>query len=218
MKNGDDYMDRIDAVKRLLEARKKYYSIKRDCEGTDARRQIWESDDRMYDILDELEEPTIEEVVDKLSDQSFALSDNALEAMSDGIDATESPELTSIATIWILWDEDRREMMEIDVVTMFGEAYGKLGIPVEELPEIGIKDTLFLEGYLREFPIDERNIIKEEDPGYEQVMKLFDLVKRKQMQLNLRKEKQENEYLTQRAEAISEAENATRKADPVNEL
>ena len=218
MKKGDDYMDRIEAVKRLLEARKKYYSIKRDCEGKDARRQIWESDDRMYNILDELEEPTIEEVVDKLSDQSFALSDDALEAMSNGIDEEESPELTSIATIWILWDEDRREMLEIDVVTMFGEAYGKLGIPVEELPEIGIKDTLFLEGYLREFPIDERNIIKEEDPGYEQVMELFDLVKRKQMQLNLRKEKQENKKLTQRAEQISAVENATRKAGKGNEL
>lgn len=211
-------MDRIDAVKRLLEARKKYYSIKRDFEGKDARRQIGESDDRMYDILYELEEPTIEEVVDKLSDQSFALSDNALEAMSHGIDATESPELTSIATIWIMWDDARSEMMEIEVVTMFGEAYGKLGIPVEELPEIGIKDTLFLEGYLRGFPIDERNIIKEEDPGYEQVMELFVLVKRKQMQLDLKKAKQENKYLTQRAEEILEVENATGKVDLVNEV
>lgn len=158
----------------------------------------------IYNILGELQEPTLEDVVEKFPDQPVSLSDAGLSELFETISDIESPELMKIASI--LREMKYDDWLEIDVISILGEAYGKLGIPVEELPEIGIQDTIFLKGYLYNFPKNEHTIIKEGAPEYGQYMELFNLVQRAQGELDLKNQKKEQDDLNGRTRKIAEAE------------
>lgn len=93
-----------------------------------------------------------------------------------------------------------------DRILKFGEAYGRLGIKPQEIPEIALGDRSFIEGYLFYYPEKEERIVGEGKRDYDKYMEYFNILERAQNELDLRKEREEQDTLNGRTKIITEAE------------
>ena len=157
-------------------------------------------------LIDLQEQPTLEDAAEIIFNEGIAVNGLVLSSMFTEIKDTSSPEFWDDDDIYKLMQEYAMAMPYTDVVSNLGNAYGKLGIPVDKIPEIGLQDTYFLKGYLDAFPANEENILKEGNPEYREYKELYDLVERAQSKIDLRHEKEEQDTLKRRTKTISEAE------------
>lgn len=162
--------------------------------------------DFLEERLDELNNPTLEDVIDIIRGEDIGLTDIGLYYVFSYIADTKSSELWNHDLIHKLMTENAMAMLDVEVIEMLGEAYGKLGISVDELPTIGMQDTSFLRGYLDNFPVNGKIIIEEGHPEYGQYIELYNLVKRVQSELDLKHQKEEQDELNGRIQKIAEAE------------
>ena len=159
-------------------------------------------------ILSSLTEPTLEEAAEIISNEGMGASDEVLDRLFSKITNTSSPELGDNDGIYKFMKKYGAGMAPTNLVSILGDAYGKLGIPVDKLPEIVLQDTYFLKGYLYAFPANEKDILRKGNSEYIDIeyTELYDLVERAQSEIDLRHEKDVQDTLKERTKTISEAE------------
>lgn len=224
---------RREAIKNLLNALHKDYSVflneddKKRLEQLNLEDQvldIWGNDED-YDFLYE-NDPSFREEQNDFYAISVIKRD--FQSLEDAAEQITSQKLGGIGVLDVFeeipdeistelrdgfWENDGKHVImngepfvEEEAIRFLGEAFGRLGIKVDDLPSIVLNDTSFIDSYFMSFPITENKALREEHPDYSWYKNGVDFVTKIQAQLDLRHEKEEQINLQGRSKKISEAE------------
>lgn len=222
----DEYETDFDNSQEVPEPPKGYLFWLNEGKRSEEKESEMIEEGKLQSRLKRLQEPTLEDVADIIYSEAIGLNYMGIETIFERIVYTQSPELWNNNAISKLIEEYDMALQDGEVISMLGEAYGKLGIPVDKLPEIGIQDMNFISGYIQNFPaeleenemnflfniygynytVSENDIIREGNPNYEHYINLYNLVERAQREVDLRHAKEAQDALKGRTQKIAEAE------------
>ena len=211
--------ERREALKELVEAYEKYANpdIPREAYNQYQQEVFAQEEEFFKDYFEKISEPTLEDIAKAISKAGIGISaTRGMPRIMKNIPPEKSNELRDGFSKY--FDKNKTIYYDLGIwmhrtedtaIRDCGIAFSRLGIKVDELPEIVLQDTDFLESYLS-FLAPEQ-MLERENPTY---LKYTNIVKEIQNELDMKKDKTDLKKreadlssLEVEAQTITEAEN-----------